>query len=109
MVILWTLQAWFEGLCRLVCLKWPRDIFKVPQVGFKMPQDGLKLPRVGLELAQVGSKLASSWLKLGQSWLQVDLSWAQDQLREPPGGSPKGSWEGPGRVLGGTCSQEALL
>ena len=58
-----------------------------------------------LELAQVGLK----WLKLAPSWLQVGSSWTQDQLREPPGGSPGGSWEGPGRVLGGTWSQEALL
>ena len=68
------------------------------QVGLKLAQDGLMLPRVG-----------SSWPQVGSSWLQVGSSWTQDQLREPPGGSPGGSWEGPGRVLGGTWSQEALL
>ena len=93
--------------------------FKLAQVGLKLVQVGLKLAQVGLKLAQVGLKLAqdglmlprvgSSWPQVGSSWLQVGSSWTQDQLREPPGGSPGGSWEGPGRVLGGTWSQEALL
>ena len=64
-----------------------------------------KLLAVCFKWLQVGS----SWPQVGSSWLQVGSSWTQDQLREPPGGSPGGSWEGPGRVLGGTWSQEALL
>ena len=71
---------------------------KLAQVGLKLAQDGLMLPQVGSSWLQVGSKLAPSWVKLGQV-----------RLREAPGGSPGGSWEGPGRVLGGTWSQEALL
>ena len=83
-----------------------------PQVGSSWPQVGSSWPQVGPRWPHVASswpKLASSWLKLAPSWLQVGSSWTQDQLREPPGGSPGGSWEGPGRVLGGTWSQEALL
>ena len=80
--------------------------------GFKLAQVGLNLVQVGLKLIQDGLMLlrvVSSWPQVGSSWLQVGSSWTQDQLREPPGGSPGGSWEGPGRVLGGTWSQEALL
>ena len=45
---------------------------------------------------------------MDSSWLQVGSKLAQVRLREAPGGSPGGFWEGPGRVLGGTWSQEAL-
>ena len=75
------------------------------QVDSSWPQVDSSWPYV----ASSWLKLASSWLKLGPSWLQVGSSWTQDQLREPPGTSPGGSWEGPGRVLRGTWSQEVLL
>ena len=51
----------------------------------------LKLAQVGLKLAQVGSKLAQVGPKIS------------------PGSLQEGLLEGPGRVLGGTWSQEALL
>ena len=102
-----------------VCFKWLQVGSSCPQVGSSWlklasswPQVGSSWPQVGPRWPHVASswpKLASSWLKLAPSWLQVGSSWTQDQLREPPGGSPGGSWEGPGRVLGGTWSQEALL
>ena len=102
-----------------VASKWPQVGVKLVQVGLKLAQVGLKLTQVGLKLAQVGLKLAqdglmlprvgTSWPQVASSWLQVASSWTQDQLREPPGGSPGEPWEGPGRVLGGTWSQEALL
>ena len=41
--------------------------------------------QVGLKLPQVGTKLDPSWLRLDP--------------KSAPGGSPKGSWEGPGMVL----------
>ena len=95
-----------------VCFKWLQVGSSWPQVGSSWPQVGSSWPQVGPRWPHVASswpKLASSWLKLAPSWLQVGSSWTQDQLREPPGTSPGGSWEGPGRVLRGTWSQEVLL
>ena len=94
-----------------VCFKWLQVGLSWPQVGSSWPQVGSSWPQVGPRWPHVASswpKLASSWLKLAPSWLQVGSSWAQDKLREPPGGSPEGSWKGPGTVLRGTWSQEAL-
>ena len=54
-------------------------------------------------------RLVPCELRLAPSGMQVGSSWTQGQLQEPPGGSPGGSWEGPGRVLGGTWNQEVLL
>ena len=64
------------------------------QVGLMLAQVGSNLPHVASILPQVDLKLASSWLKLGPSWLQVGSGRAQNQLREAPGGSPEGSWDG---------------
>ena len=103
-------SSFFELLA--VCFKWFQVGSSWRQVGSSWPQVGSSWPHVGprwLHVASSWPQLASSCLKLAPSWLQVGSSWTQDQLREPPGGSPGGSWEGPGRVLGGTWSQEALL
>ena len=108
------------GISCLRCLKRPRDGLKIAQDGFleaTLAQFEPKLipscldmgsswPQVASSWAQVGSKLprdgvkwASGCLKLGLSWIQVGAGWAQNQLQEAPGGSPQGSWEGPGMVL----------
>ena len=99
--------TYFSSFFKLlaVCFKWLQVGSSWPQVGSSWPQVGPRWPHV----ASSWPKLASSWLKLVPSWLQVASSWTQDQLREPPGTSPGGSWEGPGRVLRGTWSQEVLL
>ena len=60
------------------------------QVDSSWPQVDSSWPYV----ASSWLKLASSWLKLGPSWLQVGSGRAQNQLREAPGGSPEGSWDG---------------
>ena len=84
-------------------------LLHMPQEASRWPQDRprwLSRGNLGPTWAQVGSKLprdgvksASGCLKLGPSWIQVDSGWAQNQLQEAPGGSPEGSWEGPGMVL----------
>ena len=85
---------------------------------FKLASSWLKLASSWLKLASCWLKLASSWPKMASCCLelaQVGVKLAQVGLQvgsklpqEAPGGSPGGFWEGPGRVLGGTWSQEAL-
>ena len=77
---------------------WPQVGLKLAQVGLKLAQDGLMLPQVG-----------SSWPQVGPSWLQVGSKLAQVGPKISPGSLQGGLLEGPGRVLGGTWSQEALL
>ena len=85
---------------------------KLAQVGSSWPQVGLKLAQVGLKLAQDGlmlPRVGPSWPQVGSSWLQVGSKLAQVGPKISPGSLQEGLLEGPGRVLGGTWSQEALL
>ena len=99
----------FENVKVYICLKqnsmnftsfWPSWVVYAPRglkIASRSPQVGDLEPiwsQFGPKLARVGPKLAPSWPQLGPRWIQ---NW----LQEGPGGCPRGSQEGLGRLLPG--------
>ena len=74
------------------------DLFK-SQLDPSWHQDAKKLAKIGLRKKAFLSQENSSWRQDGPKTGPEGPRRVQNQLQEAPGGSPEGSWEGPGMVL----------